>query len=57
MQGMRLLTKKELHDLIDEEFKDYRDDDPIASFFTCSGRYQRTEQQCLMFHKETKIIV
>lgn len=56
MQGMRLLTKKELHDLIDEEFKDYRDDDPIASFFTCSGRYQRTEQQCLMFHKETKTI-
>lgn len=52
MQGYRMLTKKELHELIDREFSESNENDFIASFFICLGEGERVEQQCLMFHKE-----
>mgnify|MGYP007073066685 FL=1 len=54
MQAMRMMSKKEISELIDREFGDFDENTPIASFFTCSGNRERAEQQCLMFHKELK---
>lgn len=54
MQAMRMMSKKEICELIDREFGDFGENTPIASFFTCSGNGERAEQQCLMFHKELK---
>ena len=51
---MRMMSKKEICELIDREFGDFGENTPIASFFTCSGNGERAEQQCLMFHKELK---
>lgn len=54
MQAMRLLTKKELRELLEREYGDFDDKDVVASFFTCLGADEKVEQQCLMFHKELK---
>lgn len=54
MQAMRMMSKKEIFELIDREFGDCNENAPIASFFTCSGNGKKSEQQCLMFHKELK---
>lgn len=54
MQAMRMMSKKEISELIEREFGDCNENTPIASFFTCSRNGERAEQQCLMFHKELK---
>lgn len=54
MQAMRMMSKKEIFELIEREFGDCNENTPVASFFTCSGNGERAEQQCLMFHKELK---
>ena len=54
MQAMKMMSKKEIYELIDIEFGDFNENTPVASFFTCSGNGERAEQQCLMFHKELK---
>lgn len=54
MQAMRMMSKKEICELIEREFGDFNENTPIASFFTCSGNGEKVEQQCLMFHKELK---
>lgn len=54
MQAMRMMSKKEIYELIDREFGDFDESTQVASFFTCSGNGERAEQQCLMFHKELK---
>lgn len=54
MQGSRMLTKKDLHELIDNEFIDVRDNEVIASLFRCKSIDESVEQQCIMFHREIK---
>ena len=54
MQAMRTMSKKEIAELINREFGDCDENTPVASLFTCSGNGEKTEQQCLMFHKELK---
>lgn len=54
MQGMITMTKKDLHEFIDEKFKDCRDDDPIASFFYCSDGHNQPQQQAILFRREVE---
>lgn len=51
MQGMMTLTKKDLIDFVNEKFADKRDDDPVASFFYCSGGHNAVQQQCILFRE------
>lgn len=54
MQGMKSMTKKGLHEFIDEKFADARDDDMIATFFYCCDGYKRPQQQVIMFRREVE---
>lgn len=52
MQGMIGMSKKDLIEFINENFSEYHENDTIATFFYCSGRYDKLQQQCILFHKE-----
>ena len=43
MQAMRMMSKKEICELIDREFGDFDENTPVASFFTCSGNGEKAE--------------
>lgn len=52
MQGMIGMSKKDLIKFINENFSEYHENDTIATFFYCSGGYDKPQQQCILFHKE-----
>lgn len=52
MQGMKSMTKKDLHEFIDKNFADKRDNEVIATFFYCDDGYKEPQQQCIMFRRE-----
>ena len=54
MQSQRLLTKKDLHELIDNEFIDARDNEGIETLFRCKSNDESVEQQCIRLHREIK---
>lgn len=52
MQGMKSMTKKDLHEFIDKNFADKRDNEVIGMFFYCDDGYKEPQQQCIMFRRE-----
>lgn len=55
MKGMRSLTKKDLHELIDEVFKNYADQDVVASLFYCADGYHGKQSQCILLYKDVDV--
>lgn len=55
MQGMRSLTKKDLHNLIDEVFEESTDQDVVASLFYCSDGYHGKQSQCILLYRDVDV--
>lgn len=59
MQGMKALTKRDLRELVEEKFKDYGENDVVATFFYCSDDcsdkgLKASQQQAILFRKEVE---
>ena len=51
MTSVKNLTKKDLLELIEENFPEARKHETIATLFTVNEGYEKPLQQCILFHK------
>lgn len=52
MIGTKQMTREELKNFIDENFKDAKDNDIICALFYINDWYDEPCQQCILFNKE-----